>query len=102
MPDFIWISKERNGCLHLHTRNKLWGVFTRKERWGLSRRGWALSCVIVFSGLLLLLWLVHPFLAVTHRVGGNVLVLEGWVHQFGIVAAVGEFKTGAYPKIYST
>jgi hypothetical protein len=29
----------------------------------------------------LFLFRVYPFLAVTHRVNTNVLVVEGWVHE---------------------
>ena len=34
---------------------------------------------------------VYPFLAITNRVGADVLVVEGWVHEYTIRAAVDEF-----------
>ena len=35
---------------------------------------------------------VHPFLAETHRVNTNVLVVEGWIEQYAIRAGAEEFK----------
>jgi hypothetical protein len=79
-----------------------WGIFTRKERWGLSRRGW----LIVFAGVVLtsslLLFRIYPFLAVTHRVDTNILVVEGWVHEYAIRAGAEEFKTGFYQRVFTT
>lgn len=85
-----------------HPPRKLWGVFTRKERWGLSWQGWS----IVFAGVLLtscvFLFRVYPFLAVTHRTSANVLVVEGWIHEYAIRAAVEEFRKGSYQRVFST
>jgi uncharacterized SAM-binding protein YcdF (DUF218 family) len=81
---------------------KFFGFFTRRERWGLSPLGWL--AVISFFLLAATLWLlnVQPFLAETHRANAKILVVEGWVHEFAIRAAVDEFKSGAYEKIYTT
>jgi hypothetical protein len=38
------------------------------------------------------LFRIYPFLAVTHRVNSNVLVVEGWVYEYAIQAAVDEFQ----------
>jgi hypothetical protein len=45
---------------------------------------------------------VHPFLAVTHRVNTNFLVVEGWIHPYAIQASVKEFKTGSYQQVFAT
>jgi uncharacterized SAM-binding protein YcdF (DUF218 family) len=81
---------------------KFFGCFTRKERWGVSPRGW-LAAISVFL-LAAVLWLldVQPFLAQTRRADTKILVVEGWIHEFAIRAAVDEFKSGAYEKIYTT
>jgi uncharacterized SAM-binding protein YcdF (DUF218 family) len=85
-----------------HPPRKLCGVFTRKERWGLSWRGWS----IIFVGSLLIfsvfLFRVYPFLAVTNRVNTNVLVVEGWIHEYAIRAAVEEFRQGSYERVFTT
>jgi hypothetical protein len=81
---------------------KFWGIFTRKERWGLSWRGWLL---LTSAGLLagcLVFLNIHPFLAVTHRAKTNILVVEGWISQYHIRAAAEEFKNGSYGRLFST
>ncbi len=86
----------------MNEQKKICGIFTRKERWGLSCRGW----LIFLSTLLLVAVLVslniQPFLAKTQRVNTNVLVVEGWIHEYAVRAAAEEFKTNSYRKIYTT
>ncbi len=86
----------------MRTPQKFWGTFVRKERWGLSWRGW----LIVFAGVLLasyvFLFRIYPFLAVTHRVDTNVLVVEGWIHDYAIRGAVEEFRTNRYQRAFTT
>jgi uncharacterized SAM-binding protein YcdF (DUF218 family) len=80
----------------------MWGVFDRKERWSLSWRG----RLIVASALLLVGALVfkgvYPFLATTDRVNANILVVEGWIHEYGIRAAVKEFQSNHYEQVFAT
>jgi uncharacterized SAM-binding protein YcdF (DUF218 family) len=80
----------------------MWGVFDRKERWSLSWRG----RLILASAVLLLGALcvkgVYPFLAITHRVNANILVVEGWIHEYAIRAAVREFQSNHYERIFTT
>jgi uncharacterized SAM-binding protein YcdF (DUF218 family) len=84
------------------TRQKFWGTFVRKERWGLSWRGWLVVFAAVLLALSLFLLRVYPFLAVTHRVNTNVLVVEGWVHEYAIRAAVEEFRSKSYERVFAT
>jgi uncharacterized SAM-binding protein YcdF (DUF218 family) len=81
---------------------KIFGLFSRKERWGLSGLGWITLLALVVVGSYLLSITVFPFLAVTHRVNANVLVVEGWVHPYAIAVAVKEFKRGSYNEIFTT
>jgi uncharacterized SAM-binding protein YcdF (DUF218 family) len=85
-----------------HSSQKLLGILTRKERWGLSLRGWLLvataGVVATYFGFLN----IQPFLAVTHRVNTNVLVVEGWIPPYAIQASVEEFKTGSYQRVFTT
>jgi len=81
---------------------KLWGILTRKERWGLSWRGWlAVVLLVLLAGWTLVLE-TYPFLAVTHRVDAHTLVVEGWVHDYAIRVAAEEFRTGSYQMAYTT
>ena len=85
-----------------HSSQKLFGTFTRKERWGLSWRGWLL---LVSAGLVaacLVFLNIHPFLAVTHRVNTNLLVVEGWIPRYALREAAEEFRTGSYQRIFTT
>ena len=81
---------------------KLWGLVTRQERWGLSRRGWSVIALLFFSLSALLLFRLQPFLAVTHRVDSTVLVSEGWISEYACQTAAHEFRTGSYPIVYAT
>ncbi len=78
------------------------GLITKRERWGFSLKGWLV--LLLASGLLgcYLVVTVHPFLATTHRVDANILVVEGWVHDYVIRAAVKEYTAGAYQRVFST
>ena len=87
---------------HFQLRQKRWGIFVRKERWGLSWRGWLLSISIGLMASYLVFLNVHPFLAETHRVNTNVLVVEGWIEQYAIRAGAEEFKTGSYARVFTT
>jgi uncharacterized SAM-binding protein YcdF (DUF218 family) len=84
-------------------RRAPWDLFTRKMRWGLSWRGWLILAFAVFLAGALFMKGAYPFLAITHRVGdGDVLVVEGWVHQYAIRAAVDEFRSGSYRRVFTT
>ena len=81
---------------------KLWGILRRKERWGLSWRAWLL---VTSAGLVAAYFAfldIHPFLAVTHRVNTNVLVVEGGIQRYAIRGGVEEFKNGSYERIFTT
>ena len=82
--------------------NRFWGLLTRRERWGLSWRGRLIMTVILMLAAGFLVLTVYPFLAITDRVDANVLVVEGWVHEYAIDAGVKEFEAGHYPCIYTT
>ena len=81
---------------------KLLGCFSQRERWGLSRRGWLVLLIFALLVFFIGLHRVHPFLAPTQRTETKFLVMEGWVHEYAVRAAVVEFQTGHYEKIYTT
>jgi uncharacterized SAM-binding protein YcdF (DUF218 family) len=80
----------------------LWGILVRKERWGLSWWGWLIALTGVLLTFYVFLFRVYPFLAVTHRVDTNVLVVEGWIHEYAIRAAVEEFRSKSYQRVFTT
>jgi DUF218 domain len=81
---------------------KFWGLLKRRERWGLSRRGWLLLALLGLVSAFLFFVNAHPFLAVTRRVGTNNLVVEGWIQRYALRAAAKEFNNGSYEHIFTT
>ena len=81
---------------------KCLGLFTKKERWGLSWRGWLAVVILFLLGGYGVLASIHPFLAVTQREDTKILVMEGWVHEFAAQAAAEEFRRGGYQKVFVT
>jgi hypothetical protein len=81
---------------------KFWRILTRKERWGLSWRGWLLVTSAGLAAAYFTFLNIHPYLAVTHRVNTNVLVVEGAIERYAIRAGAEEFKNGSYERIFTT
>ena len=77
-------------------------MLTKRERWGLAWQGWLLLLLVSALLATFLLVTVQPFLAATHRVDADTLVVEGWVHDYVIRTAVKEFTTGSYQRVFST
>jgi len=86
----------------MSSESRLAGIIVRKERWGLSWRGRAILLALMLLVLCTLLVRVYPFLARTHRVDAHVLIVEGWVHEYAIRAAVEEFVSGSYQRVLTT
>jgi uncharacterized SAM-binding protein YcdF (DUF218 family) len=82
--------------------NRRFGILTKRERWGLAWQGWLLFLLVSILLVSFLLKTAHPFLTPTHRVDANILVVEGWVHNYVIRAAAKEFMTGSYERVFST
>jgi uncharacterized SAM-binding protein YcdF (DUF218 family) len=80
----------------------MWGLFDRKERWSLSWRGRLILSFVVVLISVLGFRSVYPFLAITHRVNANILVVEGWIHEYAIRAAVKEFQSNHYQRVFTT
>ena len=70
----------------------VWGLLDRKERWRLSWRGRLLLAAALLLAGAFLLKNVYPFLATTHRVDADVLVVEGWIHEYAIRVALRNSK----------
>jgi len=85
-----------------HTLQKFCGILKRKERWGLSWRGWLLLSSAGLVAAYFAFLNIHPFLAVTHRVNTNILVVEGWMERYAIRACAEEFKNRSYDRIFTT
>jgi uncharacterized SAM-binding protein YcdF (DUF218 family) len=83
-------------------RRALAGLITRKERWGLSIRGWLVGAFLVAALGVVVTFTIYPFFAITHRIDASVLAVEGWVNERAIHVARDEFSRGGYQQIVTT
>jgi uncharacterized SAM-binding protein YcdF (DUF218 family) len=81
---------------------RFWGILIRRERWGLSWPAKLVGFLVSVLAVAFLILTVHPFLAITQREDTELLIVEGWVHQYAIEAGMEEFKAGHYPCVYVT
>jgi uncharacterized SAM-binding protein YcdF (DUF218 family) len=80
----------------------MWGLFDRRERWSLSWRGRLIVICALLLASVIVLKSVYPFLAITHRVNADSLVVEGWISEYAIRAAVKEFQSNGYQRVFTT
>lgn len=101
------IARLENGTDRLSTAPSkapalFFGLFSRRYRWGLSARGFVVSgfsFVILFVALIRE---IHPFLAITSPVPSDILVVEGWMNEYGIRQAAAEYANGHYRHLFTT
>jgi hypothetical protein len=71
-------------------------LIDKRERWGLTPWGWLAAVILVGVALLGGVRSIHGFLAIESPVGGDVLVIEGWIPDYAITEAVSEFEGNGY------
>lgn len=74
----------------------------RKERLGLTFFGWLVLLFGVGGGFVFAVVEVHPFLALNRPVAGEILVVEGWLPDYALEEAVGEFGDKGYSLLVAT
>jgi uncharacterized SAM-binding protein YcdF (DUF218 family) len=84
----------RNAC-----QQAIGGLLVRKERWVLSPRGRLLACLIMITVALAASRGLYPFLAVTQRTSGEILVVEGWINSASAEQAAGEYYNANYQSV---
>ena len=77
-------------------QTKLLGLISYKPRWGLSNWGWLGVLLIVAFFLWLLLFKLEPFLAYSQPVDAEILIVEGWIADEGIIGAIDEYERNPY------
>jgi hypothetical protein len=75
------------------------GLFVRRERWGLSRKGWLVFFVGVVSLGFGLVLGVRPFLTVNNGGDGEIMVVEGWISTHRVEQAAIAFHQGHYQRV---
>lgn len=81
---------------------KLLGLINRRERWGLSLRGYLVTALGSGIAGVVFVFAVYPFFAITERVETRLLALEGWVDLYAVRATADEFKSGNYERVFAT
>jgi uncharacterized SAM-binding protein YcdF (DUF218 family) len=78
------------------------GILIRRESWQLSVRGKILVLIALVGALFAGHYVIYPWLAVTNRVPGEYLIVEGWIHNSGFEQAIQEFKKDGYRMILTS
>lgn len=79
------------------------GLFWRRRTcWVPTWRFLVLAAILVSGAAWALALGVHPYLAPTHPIASEVLVVEGWCDDEFLKAAVAEFSRGKYDRILVT
>jgi DUF218 domain len=80
-------------------RRSIGGLVVRRECWALTPLGRLVSVAILAAIVLGSLRVAYPFLAVTDRAQGQVLVVEGWSPEYTVREAASEFRRGRYQHV---
>ena len=81
---------------------KLFHLTTIRKRRVLTPIGWAVLLIGFSSVLISIMLFVHPFLAPTKPVGGDILVVEGWLPDYALEEAKERFQQGGYQLLVTT
>jgi hypothetical protein len=85
------------------TRDPLFfGLLRRREMVVPSLRGLLLLGILMAAAVWLFLRAVQPFLAVNRPVGGEVLVVEGWIPDYAMREALATFRSRPYKLMITT
>ena len=88
----LWLFQtQESDPLSSPSRRRAFGLLVRREQWALSRIGRVVILFSLLGAVVLLHWVACPFLAVTHPLRGEVLVLEGWLPMHSLARAAIEF-----------
>ena len=77
-------------------QTKLWGTISRKPRWGLTVWGWLGILLAIALLFWLLLFRLERFLAYSAPVEAEILIVEGWIADDGLIGALEEFRSKPY------
>jgi len=77
-------------------------LITHKQVWTLTLQGWVLICTLISGLMVVSITQVHSFLAPNQPITADILIVEGWMPDYGIEQAVKEFNRGGYRQIIAT
>ena len=82
--------------------DKLFHLTTIRKRRVLTPIGWAVLLIGFSSVLVTIILFIHPFLAPIKPVGGDILVVEGWLPDYALEKAKERFQRGGYQLLVTT
>lgn len=77
-------------------------IINKRERYGLTRLGWIVIILTVIFSSIICIHILHPFLAMSARIDGDIMVVEGWMPDYALQKAVDDFKNGSYKLLVTT
>ena len=80
-------------------QKRVGGLLDRRECWRLTLTGWFVVMAMAVALGFVVPRTMYPFLAVTERMLGQVLVVEGWTPTEAIKEAAAEFQRGRYRQV---
>jgi uncharacterized SAM-binding protein YcdF (DUF218 family) len=87
---------------NMETSKNCLGLLHRRQCVVPTLRGWVVLALSLAVLTLICGRELRPFLAVTDPVPGGVLVVEGWVPDYMLEAAIAEFRQNHYAKLFVT
>ena len=81
---------------------RLFHLTTIRKRRVLTPIGWAVLLIGFSSVLVTIILFIHPFLAPIKPVGGDILVVEGWLPDYALEKAKERFQRGGYQLLVTT
>ena len=77
-------------------------IINKRERYGLTRLGWIVILLTVIFSFIICIHSLHPFLALSARIDGDIMVVEGWLPDYALQKAVDDFQHGSYKLLVTT
>jgi hypothetical protein len=86
----------------LEKRKALLGCVQRRPVWLPTLRGCLVGLLLLAVLGIVLIKSLPFFLTAHHPIEADILVVEGWIPDYALEAAIGEFKQGTYKRLYVT
>lgn len=83
-------------------RKALLGCVQRRPVWVPTWRGWLAALLFLVAFGFIFVKTLPGMLSAHHPIQAEILVVEGWIPDYALEAAIGEFKQGSYQRLYVT
>jgi hypothetical protein len=93
-------TKQKVACAK--TGIAIFGLMNRRERWGLTLKGWALSLILFTSVGVVCFFSAYPFLSPSKPVVADIAVAEGWLSPLACRRAAERIRADGYKHVFIT